>query len=220
MIETIIVDKYRETFKTWNKLAMLYQDKFMALDLYNDTYDKFLSLVKKQQGLNIIDLGCGPGNICKYLLTKNPELQITAIDASSNMIELAQKHNPSAQFLTMDIREILRLKKEYDGIICGFCMPYLSESDSINLIAHCKNLLKKTGVLYLSFVEGEYKQSGYQVSSNDDKMYFYYHPLDLLQETLNENSFKTEHLIHKHYIKADQTEEIHTIIIVSKISDN
>ena len=213
------MDKYQETFKTWNKLATLYQDKFMNLDLYNDTYDKFLKLVKKQQGLNILEIGCGPGNICKYLLTKNSELKISGIDVSSNMIELAQRNNPSAQFLEMDIREISSLKNEYNGIICGFCMPYLSQSDCINLIANCKNLLKNSGTLYLSFVEGDYSKSGYQVGSSGDKMYFYYHPLDLLQETLKTNFFKTEHLIHKHYIKADNTEEIHTIIIVSKISD-
>ena len=213
------MDKYQETFKTWNKLATLYQDKFMNLDLYNDTYDKFLKLVKKQQGLNILEIGCGPGNICKYLLTKNSELKISGIDMSSNMIELAQRNNPSAQFLEMDIREISSLKNEYNGIICGFCMPYLSQSDCINLIANCKNLLKNSGTLYLSFVEGDYSKSGYQVGSSGDKMYFYYHPLDLLQETLKTNFFKTEHLIHKHYTKADNTEEIHTIIIVSKISD-
>ena len=213
------MDKYQETFKTWNKLATLYQDKFMNLDLYNDTYDKFLKLVKKQQGLNILEIGCGPGNICKYLLTKNSELKISGIDMSSNMIELAQRNNPSAQFLEMDIREISSLKNEYNGIICGFCMPYLSQSDCINLIANCKNLLKNSGTLYLSFVEGDYSKSGYQISSSGDKMYFYYHPLDLLQETLKTNFFKTEHLIHKQYTKADNTEEIHTIIIVSKISD-
>jgi 2-polyprenyl-3-methyl-5-hydroxy-6-metoxy-1,4-benzoquinol methylase len=214
------MDRYQETFKTWNKLAILYQDKFMNLNLYNDTYDKFLRLVKKQNGLNVFEIGCGPGNICKYLLTKNPELKISAIDVSSNMIELAQRNNPSAQFLEMDIREISHLKKEYDGIICGFCIPYLSQSDTINLITHCKKLLKKSGILYLSFVEGDYSQSGYQVGTSGDKMYFYYHPLELLQETLQANCFQTEHLIHKQYTKADNTEEIHTIIIVSKISDN
>lgn len=213
------MDRYQETFKTWNKLATLYQDRFMNIDLYNDTYDKFLRLVKKQQGLTVFEIGCGPGNICKYLLTKNSELKISGIDVSPNMIELAQRNNPSAQFLEMDIREISSLKNEYDGIICGFCMPYLSQSDCIDLISNCKNLLKNSGTLYLSFVEGDYSKSGYQVGSSGDKMYFYYHPLDLLQETLKAHCFKTEHLIHKHYIKADNTEEIHTIIIVSKISD-
>lgn len=214
------MDTFQETFETWNKLATHYQDKFMNLDLYNDTYDKFLRLLKKQQGLTVFEIGCGPGNICKYLLTKNSELKISAIDVSANMIELAQRNNPSAQFLEMDIREISSLKNKYDGIVCGFCMPYLSQSDCINLIANCKNLLKNSGTLYLSFVEGNYSKSGYQVGGSGDKMYFYYHPLDLIQETLKAHCFKTEHLIHKHYTKADNTVEIHTIIIVSKISDN
>ena len=39
------MDKYKETFKTWNKVASLYQDKFMELDLYNDTYDFICSSI-------------------------------------------------------------------------------------------------------------------------------------------------------------------------------
>lgn len=31
---------YKETFEIWNKVASLYQEKFMNLDLYNDSYDK------------------------------------------------------------------------------------------------------------------------------------------------------------------------------------
>jgi hypothetical protein len=31
------MDRYKETFETWNKVASLYQDKFMELDLYNDS---------------------------------------------------------------------------------------------------------------------------------------------------------------------------------------
>lgn len=33
------MDKYKETFETWNNVASMYHDKFMDLDLYNDTYD-------------------------------------------------------------------------------------------------------------------------------------------------------------------------------------
>ena len=32
-------DKYTETFETWDKVAKLYQDLFMDLNLYDDTYD-------------------------------------------------------------------------------------------------------------------------------------------------------------------------------------
>ena len=41
------MDKYQETFHTWNKLAKIYEDKFIDLDLYNDTYDDFLDLILK-----------------------------------------------------------------------------------------------------------------------------------------------------------------------------
>ena len=41
------MDKYQETFQTWNKVAEIYQDKFMNLDLYNDSYDVFLDLILK-----------------------------------------------------------------------------------------------------------------------------------------------------------------------------
>ena len=214
------MNKYQKTFSTWDKLAQIYQDKFMEFALYNDTYDTFLMSINNYSSAKVLEVGCGPGNISKYLLSKNPELQITAIDASKNMIELAKINNPTVQCIEMDARKINKLTDQYDAVICGFCMPYLSPSDCKNLFANCKNLLKNAGTLYLSFVEGDDSKSGYQVGSSGDKIYFYYHPLDVLQETLKAHCFKTEHLIHKQYTKADNTAEIHTIIIASKISDN
>jgi len=214
------MNKYQKTFSTWDKLAQIYQDKFMEFALYNDTYDTFLISINNYSSAKVLEVGCGPGNISKYLLSKNPELQITAIDASKNMIELAKMNNPTVQCIEMDARKINKLTDQYDAVICGFCMPYLSQSDVIDLISNCKNRLKNAGTLYLSFVEGDDSKSGYQVGSSGDKMYFYYHPLDVLQETLKAHCFKTEHLIHKQYTKADNTVEIHTIIIASKISDN
>ena len=41
------MDKYKETFETWNKVASLYQDKFMDLDIYNHTYDFICSSLDK-----------------------------------------------------------------------------------------------------------------------------------------------------------------------------
>ncbi len=43
------MDNYQLTFQTWDKLAQQYQEKFMELDLYNDTYDLFCQQIKKQQ---------------------------------------------------------------------------------------------------------------------------------------------------------------------------
>lgn len=211
------MDKYQETFQTWNKIAKIYQDKFMDLDLYNDTYDTFCELLSKKK-TTVLEMGCGPGNITKYLLTKNENLKITGIDISQNMIEFAKKNNPKAEFIIMDCRKIDRLDKKFDAIVCGFCIPYLSQNDCIKLIYDCKNLLQNSGILYLSFVDGNYENSGYLAGSSGDRTYFYYHELDSLVKTLKSNHFEPIKFISKNYIKADGTDEIHTILISKKMN--
>lgn len=61
-------NRYKETFETWNKGASMYQDKFMDLDLYNENYDFFCDSLNKPNS-KILEIGCGPGNITKYILS-------------------------------------------------------------------------------------------------------------------------------------------------------
>ena len=75
------MDNYKETFETWNKITTLYQNKFMDLDLYNDTYDSFCNSLSKENS-SILEIGCGPGNITKYLLEQRPDLLILGIDVA------------------------------------------------------------------------------------------------------------------------------------------
>jgi 16S rRNA A1518/A1519 N6-dimethyltransferase RsmA/KsgA/DIM1 with predicted DNA glycosylase/AP lyase activity len=62
------MDSYQETFETWDKVALLYQEKFMNLDIYNGTYDFFCNLFSMTKP-RVLEIGCGPGNITKYILT-------------------------------------------------------------------------------------------------------------------------------------------------------
>lgn len=209
------MDRYTETYNTWNNVAKLYQEKFMDLDLYNDTYDTFCEKLNTENAA-VLDIGCGPGNITKYLLTKRPGFRMEGIDISPNMIELAKANNPTARFMVMDCREIDKMETRFNGIICGFCFPYLSASDSSKLIRDCAALLKDKGILYLSFVEGDYLGSGFQFAGNGDRAYFYFHSLDSLTKELKENRFETIKTFHKSYKKDIATEEIHTVIIAGK----
>ena len=54
------MDKYKITFETWDKVAAAYQDKFMDLNLYDDTYDIFCCYISKLNP-GILEIGCGPG---------------------------------------------------------------------------------------------------------------------------------------------------------------
>jgi 2-polyprenyl-3-methyl-5-hydroxy-6-metoxy-1,4-benzoquinol methylase len=209
------MDRYKETFETWNKVASLYQDKFMDLNLYNETYDFICNLITKDKA-KLLEIGCGPGNITKYLLSKRPDFEIFGIDIAPNMIELAKKNNTSASFAIMDSRHISMLKTKYDGIVCGFCLPYLSHTDSKIFIADCYNLLNKNGQLYLSFVEGDPNKSGFQVGSSGDRTYFYFYNLDDLKEQLKKNNFEQIKVFKVDYKKAENEMDIHTILIAKK----
>lgn len=209
------MDRYKETFETWNKIASLYQEKFMDLDLYNDSYDFLCNSISTDKA-KVLEIGCGPGNITKYLLSKRPEFDIYGIDIAPNMIELAKKNNPSASFDIMDCRRIDKLKTKYDVIICGFCLPYLSQSDSKKLIVDCYNLLNENGLMYISFVEGNPIESDFQVSTSGDRIYFYFHNLDHLLEQLKENNFEQIKLFHVDYTRAENIMDKHTILIVKK----
>lgn len=210
------MNNYKATFETWNEVASMYQDKFMHMDLYNDTYDIFCGLIKKINP-KIFEIGCGPGNITKYILEKRPDFKIEGIDAAPNMIKLAKENIPAADFKIMDCREIDKLTSKFDGIMCGFCMPYLSKKDCLKLIKDCSSLLNNGGILYFSVIANEYSKSDYETSSDGQhKMFVYYHQEDYLSEALTENNFESVELIRKNYPKSDGTVQVNMIVIAKK----
>ncbi|MBL0013321.1 MAG: class I SAM-dependent methyltransferase [Flavobacterium sp.] len=209
------MDSYKETFETWNKVAQIYEDKFMSLDLYNETYDTFCDLITVENP-TVLELGCGPGNITRYVAKKRPDFKIEAIDVAANMIELARKNCPTVDFSILDVRTIDTIKKKYDAIICGFCIPYLSQSDLTKLVADCHQLLNDKGLLYLSFVDGDYADSGYQSGSSGDRTYFYYHSIRDITTELEKYNFTLKQITPVLYSKNNKDQEVHTIIIAQK----
>ncbi|MCJ0743911.1 class I SAM-dependent methyltransferase [Pedobacter montanisoli] len=209
------MDKYQETFDTWNKVATLYQDKFMDLDLYNESYNFICNSIGAKNA-KLLEIGCGPGNITKYLLAKRPDFDILGIDIAPNMVQLAKQNNPAANFAVMDSRQISKLENTYDGIICGFCLPYLSHTDVIKLIADSYNLLNSNGLLYLSFVEGHPNRSGYQTSSSGNRIYFYFHDLTELTQQLTVHKFQDIQVFNVKFKKSETETETHTILTATR----
>ena len=200
----------------FNKHAQLYQDKYMHLDLYNDTFDLFCNNIA-QENAEILDVACGPGNITRYLLKKRPDFKVLGIDLSINMINLAKLNNPTAEFLMMDCREISLLDKQYNGIMCGFCLPYLSKEEAVKLIGDAVKLLKPNGVFYLSTMEeNEDNTSGLKTSSTGDQMYLYYHQAEYLTNALQENNFKIIAVRHQDYPTQDGTKTTDLIILARR----
>ena len=210
------MDQNQNTIQTWDKLAQQYHDKFMDVHIYDDSYELFCKAVAKEDA-SILEIGSGPGNITKYLLDTHPNYKILATDVAPSMIELAQINNPAAEFQVLDAREINQIRQKFDAVMCGFCMPYLSREECIQLIKDSHALLNDGGILYFSTIENDYEKSESQTSSDGKyTMHVYYHQADYLEQALAECGFETVNLLRIHYPKPNGIMDTHLIFIVRK----
>jgi 2-polyprenyl-3-methyl-5-hydroxy-6-metoxy-1,4-benzoquinol methylase len=209
------MDRYKITIETWNKVAKVYEDKFMNLVLYNDSYDLFCRLLDKRDP-DILEIGCGPGNITRYLVSQRPDFKITAIDVSPNMITLAKINNPTVDCIRMDGRDIQGITGKFDGIVCGFCIPYLSMPDSTRLLTDSYHLLRDKGILYFSTIKGDYQQSGFETGSTGDQCYVYYYDEKHFNNELREIGFTLVDILEVDFPRSDGTCQVNQLFIARK----
>lgn len=187
---TVAMEPKKENVKLiFDTYAQSYQEKFMNVDRYSESLESLSGFLKDKD--SVLDIGCGPGNISRYLLEKHPNLQLLGIDLSPNMIELAGRNNPSANFQVLDCRNIELLSDSFDVIVCGFCLPYLSQKEVRSLIRKVSALLKPFGFFYLSTMESKkYRWQWIGPSEGgSQKLKTYFHTCAYLQELLREQGF-------------------------------
>ena len=186
----------------------------MDVSQYHQGLDTFLQSL---QGSNpsILEIACGPGNLTKYLLQKTENIRIHGIDLAPNMIELAKQNCPKASFEVLDCRHISKLHQKYEGVVAGFCLPYLDKYEASTLLEGISNLLIPGGVLYLSTIEGTYSSSGLKKGSTGDEIFQYYYSLSEIEGFLTKFRFK---LIWKQRVSIESNphQDIDIILIAEK----
>ncbi|MEJ6583622.1 MAG: class I SAM-dependent methyltransferase [Crocinitomicaceae bacterium] len=177
------INKVTQVFDSCSKE---YEKKYMGISLYMPSINLFCASIKKDRA-NIFELGCGPGNITRYLAEQHPHYSIVSTDVSSNMLKLARKNVPSVSFVEMDSRTISNLNGTFDGIMCGFVLPYLKKEEAIQLIHDAADLLEPEGILYISTMEGLYSSSELtKSSSGEHELFIHYHELEYLAQAAKE----------------------------------
>ncbi|HEY9262873.1 class I SAM-dependent methyltransferase [Chitinophaga sp.] len=209
------MDNNQMSVDVFNKRADLYQEKFMDVALYHDTFDLFCHYIARHPA-TVLEVACGPGNVTKYLLDQRPDLQILGTDLAPNMLRLAAINNPKATFQLMDARDIGKLHHVFDAVMCGFGFPYLSKEEVITFIADAARILNTGGVLYISTMEDDYSKSGIKRSATTgDTTYTYYHQADYLTAALTANNFRIVSLTRKASRAADGTTTTDLVIIAA-----
>ncbi len=209
------MNKTKIAIDIFNSRAADYQQKFMDVSFYHDGLDIFCNNLHPPG--KVLDVACGPGNITKYILQKIPSLEITGIDLAPAMLQLATQSNPSAKFLMSDARQISSLNEKFNGIIAGFCFPYLSKEDALQFITDAASILFPQGVLYISTMEDDNTNSTFTKGSNGEEMFTNYHEAGYLTKALEENGFEIIALNRKIYSQGREKDTTDLIIIGKKV---
>ena len=96
----------------------------------------------------ILDIGCGTGNLTRYLQQKFEKTKIVAIDCDHEMIEYAKCHNndDSIEFIVHNIEddingsEMEKLKGKVSLVFSNYCFHWIENREK--MIYNIRQLLK------------------------------------------------------------------------------
>lgn len=184
---------------TYNEIAQKYDEEFG--NDYSDTpyIDEFLNYL---DGKNVLDIGCGVGNLTKYIYDKG--YIIDGIDLSKEMLNIAKTKYPNINFYNMDMMNII-LDKKYDGIMLAYSLFHLTKEEVIEVLPKYYDLLNKKGKILLILQDGTGEQLIDEPLKNGFKMFINYYSLEEIDALLEKNNFK---VISTHFKKSENEFEL------------
>lgn len=129
--------------KAWDNVAKTYNKEFH--EEIHALFNYFCELLPKEG--YILDLGSGTGlPYSKLLIEKG--FNVLGIDLSSEMIKIAQKNVPEANFKDMSMTD-LNYNEEFDGIFSSYSLLHLNPQLFKETAKRIVQSLKKGAFFYL-----------------------------------------------------------------------
>jgi len=138
----------------------------------------------------ICDLGCGPGQIARYLQRRGVET--LGVDLSAKMVDEARRLNPEIQFHQGNILSLPDADNSWGGIAAFYCIIHIPREQIVNALKEMKRVLKPGGALLLTFhigTEIEHIDEFFEKPVNLD--FAFYQPKEM-EDWLGEAGFKLE----------------------------
>lgn len=111
-------------------------------------------LAERTQGKGVVcDLGCGPGQVARYLQERG--VQAMGLDAAAGMITLARQLNPAIPFAQGNMLALTVPDSAWAGIAAFYSLIHIHRADMPQVLAELKRVLQPGGLLLLSFHIGD-----------------------------------------------------------------
>lgn len=117
-----------------NKTSTFTQKKYYSSNplqrfLINTFLKKILFEIKDQKASSLLDIGCGEGQVDKFLLSHNSDLKITGVDFDKEALRKAKINCPEMTVKKADIYHLPFSDKSFDLIICLEVLEHLDKPE-------------------------------------------------------------------------------------------
>ena len=134
------------------QLSKVFDKMYQGFIDYGEEYKFYAALCKSKNAQNILEIGCGTGNLAARFSKDFQEY--LGLDYSENMLALARQKNPESSFVQGDMRNFSLTKKFDAALITGRSINYiLTNSDLHSTFSSIFGALHSKGCIIFDFID-------------------------------------------------------------------
>lgn len=142
--------EYGDVKKKFNDNARQYDSQRKKLiPCFDDFYSTAAAVAEtKNKKPNILDIGAGTGLLSSFIIEKYPDANLTLIDISEKMIEVAKsrlKYKTDVTYIIDDYTKY-QFDKKYEIVISSLSIHHLTDIEKKELYARIYSILNQDGV--------------------------------------------------------------------------
>ncbi|MCX6303999.1 MAG: class I SAM-dependent methyltransferase [Bacteroidetes bacterium] len=139
----------------YSSLAKIYHEMYQHIFNYDEEFDFYDSILKKNGCTRILEVGCGSGMLARRFLKNG--YNYLGLDLFNEMLDIARTEVPAGTFVQCDMRN-LPFSGQFDAVlITGRSISYVTENRGIiDTLAGVYKSLKNNGL----FVFGVFEANG------------------------------------------------------------
>ncbi|MBI5929864.1 MAG: class I SAM-dependent methyltransferase [Chloroflexi bacterium] len=170
----------------YNQLAQAYQGTWVQ-EIYQEAVDRFIKcLPKRNDPLEILDVGCGPGQYLKVFWEHG--FQCVGIDSSPQMVENARNlfanSNTAPQVNNISLFDLQLAPNSFDGIWFSAVIVHAPRRSLPAIFTRLREILRDNGLLYVS------ARLGHGSTVRREGRIFFYFTLGELETYFRDAGFK------------------------------
>ncbi|MDD3223889.1 MAG: class I SAM-dependent methyltransferase [Clostridium sp.] len=124
-------------------------DELGLFDKYEDTFINTRNIILGYNIKNIIDFGCGTGNLCGPLSEK---INVIGIDKNPEMIEEGKRKYPKMNFIKNSILDVSNIKERSDIVVSSYVLHGLIEEEKHKALFNMLSLSDKKRILLIDYM--------------------------------------------------------------------